>query len=111
MRQIGNMMRSAALELSKYIIAENDRLEKTIHSQMDTPPDYNDQQTCQELIEGACAIDDLAGKVLRYELALSKIESWDQHDIKFTINQGSNGERELYRSIARRALKVKESDK
>ena len=52
------------------------------------------------------AIDTLAAKVSRYELALSKIEGWDQHDSEFSINRGSNGVRDLYRDIARRALKV-----
>lgn len=105
MSAIGNLMRSAANELNQYILAENERLAAAIHSQMETPPDYHDQQTCHELAIEANSVDELTARVSRLELALSKIEGWDQHDIDFSINKGSWGERDLYRDIARRALK------
>lgn len=49
--------------------------------------------------------DTLTAKVAELEAALSKIERWDQHDIDLAVNQGSNGVRDLYREIARKALK------
>lgn len=36
--------------------------------------------------------------------ALQKIANWDQHTVEFSLDNGSNGVREVYRTIARKAL-------
>lgn len=59
-----------------------------------------------ELSEAAVdCIDKLTDRVAELKAALSKIEEWDQHTIDLAVNQGSNGVRDLYRDVARKALK------
>ena len=67
MSDIGNLMRSASNELNQYILAENERLAATVHGQMETPPDYHDQQTCYELQIKANAVDTLTARVAELE--------------------------------------------
>ena len=75
MSEIGNLMRSASNELNQYILAENERLAATVHGQMETPPDYHDQQTCYELQIEARAVDTLTARVAELEAVLCEISN------------------------------------
>jgi hypothetical protein len=64
--------------------------------------DQSEQHSCTSKLKSDNHI--LQNKINKLETALTKISNWDQHNIKFSLDYGSNGERDLYRNIAKEAL-------
>lgn len=76
------------------------------------------EHQCLAIVENACCLDDevinkwhplfiippAASDCKELVEALEKICKWDDHDVKFAADYGSNGVRDYYRNIAQQAL-------
>ena len=49
-------------------------------------------------------------RILELRKALYAIHKWNSHTVKFSVNYGSNGVRDLYRNLAEKALATPDDD-
>ncbi|AUR91948.1 coil containing protein [Vibrio phage 1.167.O._10N.261.51.F2] len=57
-----------------------------------------------KLVEIAMSNNSLTDRVKELEEALIRIRDWDELDLEFRVNYGSDGQRDFYRNVAAKAL-------
>lgn len=51
-----------------------------------------------------CQLKELEHKCSKLYTALKRVATWDELDVKYCIDYGSNGQRDYYRNVATQAL-------